>query len=229
MREKLLLLLRRYGIPLPSLNKEVLIDEELLRESADFLGKDLLAPFAFPGFIFQFSRGIGLDIDERRCRAVREEYNIPCQVWSPPDFLLLKDSVFLEPDYRYAREVLLKTVLNQPERFVFVGRESVLLSVVAEPGWREYSPLSVLTQLLYDVEDIFRVENQAFFPPGKSSMGMAFFSLRERRDVERFYTFLRRAFERKRQKLRAGGRVWEKRPSEMEPQELWEAYETTKR
>ncbi len=225
MREEVLRLVKKYKVPLSDLNKEVLVDEELLEEVAEFLGGNVTALFAFPGLIFRYRKGLGLDTDERKVRAVIEEYGVRGELWEPPSFSLETEAVYLEPDYRFARDTLLETLSLFPRRAVSVTRESVLLSVIAEPGWREYSPITVVAELFYDVEDAFRVDSASFFPRGKSSLGMVLFKLRRPYPrIREFLSFLKKVFNTKRKRVESGG----KRPWEMYPDELLEYFETTR-
>ncbi len=230
MKRDLLLLIKKYKVSLPSLNKEVLIDEELYDEISDFLPRSVTVPFAFPGFIFRYKTGTALDTDERKVEALKEEYGVRSILWEPPSFELYGDGIFLEPDYRFARETLVYSLINQPSSLVSVTRESVLLSIIAEPGWPEYSPITVLATLFYDVVDAFRVESQSFYPPGKSSMGIAFLHLKKPYPrIEEFYNFLKRLFLNRKKKVRVGSQKEEKRVDQMEPEELLELFETTNR
>ncbi len=225
----LLLLARKYRIPLSSLNKEVLVDEELLEEAVEYLPDEITAPFAFPGFIFREKGGVALETEEPRVRAVREEYGVDARLWTPPDFHSNTPGIFLEPDYRYSRDTLLTSLINQPTRMVIAARESVLLSLVAEPGWREYSPITVVVGCFYEVEDIFRVENQAFYPPGRSSMGMAFIRLRRPYHMmSSFVSFLKGLFTQRKKKVRVRGEVREERVDRLAPEDLLELFETTR-
>ncbi|NPA86749.1 MAG: hypothetical protein GXO00_01960 [Candidatus Diapherotrites archaeon] len=228
MKEELLSLIKKYKIPLTDLNKEVLVDEELLEEAAIFLDAPTTAPFAFPGFIFKFLEGTALENDERKLEAVTSEYGVPGELWEPPKVPLRDETIFLEPDYRYARDVLAHSLIAFPKRMVSVTRESVLLSLIAEPGWREYSPITVIASLFYEVNDAFRVETQKFFPPGKSSMGMAFLSLkRPYPRAEGFLHFLKNLFTQRKKKVKIGGVESDKRVDQMDPEELLELFETT--
>ena len=230
MKRDLLLLVKKYKVPLPSLNKEVLVDEELYDEIAGFLPESVTAPFAFPGFIFRYKKGTALDTDERKVKALEEEYGVPSILWEPPSFDLKDEGVFLEPDYRFARDTLIESLLNQPRSLVSVTRESVLLSIIAEPGWPEYSPITVLTSLFYDVVDAFRVESQAFYPPGKSSMGIAFLRLEKPYPrIREFYAFLKKLFLNRKKKVKVENQKEEKRVDQMDPEELLELFETTGR
>ncbi len=210
MRTEFLSIIRKYRVPLSDVDKEVLLDEDLYGEAASFLGESHVF-YAFPGFFFKFGRGI---CHERgvKARAVEGEFGVRCLEDVRP---FSGQRVFSEPEHGVARALVEEAVGSGIERGVFVARESVLIRLVAEPGWREYSPVSVISSLFYDVE-AFRVENQAFFF-GRSPMGMAF--LRRKKEFEgSFVEFLERVFRE--------GRVGGRRVEKTDPEEFLELYTT---
>ena len=228
MKRDLLRLVKRYRVPITTLNKEVLIDEELLEEASRYIDQPVTVPYAFPGFIFRWLQGFALETEERRLNAVKEEYKVLGDLFNPPYFPLVNESIYLEPDYRFSRDSLMISLLHQPKRLVVVTRESVLLSLIAEPGWREYSPITVISGLFYTVDDVFRLSNDSFYPPGKSSMGMAFIRLRRPYlKLDAFYRFLKQMFIQRKKKVKIGHLKMEKRVDQLSPEELLELFETT--
>ncbi len=227
-KDDLLRMMRQYRIPATDLDKEVLVDEKIVEELTDYIKKGVTAPFAFPGFIFRYTKGEGYEKDERKRKAVSEEFGIKVHSWDPPEYDLIFDNVYVEPEVKYAKDVIDITLQNLPEISIFVTRESVLLHLIAEPGWKEYGPSSVVFNIFYDVADSFRLPNDSFFPVGKSSMGVVIGErISKYRYIEEFYNFLKQAFSEKRKKLRVGEKVYDKRPLEIEPEEFLSIFETT--
>ncbi len=209
-------LMRKYKIP-PPLKKEVLVNKDLLEEAAEYL--DNFCVFqAFPGFIFLHGKGMALEIDERLLEAVKKEYGVDGKVW---DGRFGCYGLYLEVNVDMAKDVFERALVSFPERLVVVGRETLLIRIEAEPGWREYSPVSVVSQLFYRVDDIFALDNRDVYPP-RSGIGIAF--LKKERNYDRgelFLSFLRRVFSQRNKK------VLGERPERLSPEELLQRFETT--
>lgn len=210
MRLDLLRIIKKYKIPLSEINKEVLIDEELYHEAASFLDEPHIF-YAFPGFFFKFKNGFCHERG-RKALSISEEYGVDCiDIMEPKS----GSNVFAEPEHGEARDFIESAVFVGIDRGVFIARESILVRLIAEPGWREYSPLSVVTSLFYEI-DAFRVENQAFFF-GRSPMGMAFLEKKKYFNND-FVKFVRNIFKR--------GKIGSKRVEKIDPEEILEMYDS---
>ena len=214
----------KYRIPPSLLGKEVLVDEEILREHAH---DDVIFPFAFPGLIFRFTGGIALEDDPRLREALRSEYP-HVDVRGNPLAFPPGEHLFVEAPPQHVRPILLRGMeLGFPE-ISGVFRESVGIHLVAEPGWREYSPLSVLATLFYEVE-AYRLPADAFYPHPRGSM--AEFRMKRKREyprIKEFHAFLRRLFSEKRRKLSTLlPHAPDTRVFQAPPEMLLELFETT--
>ncbi|MDN5366684.1 MAG: rRNA (adenine1518-N6/adenine1519-N6)-dimethyltransferase [Candidatus Diapherotrites archaeon] len=217
----------KYRIPPSLLRKEVLVDTEFIEEFAGH--GDVVFPHAFPGFVFRYVGGTALDAEPMRS-ALRQEYPHVSVPDSEPEEFPSGVNVFVEAPPERTRDVITRAVLLGFEHVFGVARESVVLSVTAEPGWKEYSALSALVQTFYEVVDAYRLPSDAFYPHPRGSMAGFFFKrVREYGDVEGYYRFLQCIFQNKRKRLSNMGFDDDRRPFELEPRELLELYETTGR
>ncbi len=220
-------ILIKHRIPPSLLSKEVLADEEFLEEFAQ--RGDVLFPFAFPGLIFRYTKGIAVD-REPLASALREEYPKIRVVAKDPLAFPPYERVYVEAPPALARDVVVRAALLGAHEIYGVGRESFVATLVADPGVHGYNYVSAFIQTMYDVEDAYRLPSDAFYPVPSGPMGG--FVLARGRDVDRpedYLAFLRRVFTAKRKKLKNLGIEGERRPWEMEPEALYEAFETTER
>ncbi len=219
MRNEVLRLLYKYRIPPSELKKEVLVDRDLLQEIPD----DIHFPFAFPGLPFKFVHGVAWE-EGRKAEAVEKEYGV--EVRGRPLEFSGGERLYLEAPPERARDVLVRAAVEGYKTIVGVCRERLGVILTAEPGWPEYSPLTVLFSLLYDVE-AYRLPAQAFFPHPRGSM--AWIEARREREIEDpkgFFRFLQRLFKHKKKKLSNLLPVDdERRVVEVPPKELLKIYE----
>jgi len=220
-------LMIKHRIPPSLLRKEVLVDTEFLNDFAGF--GDVVFPHAFPGFVFRYVGGVALDEEPMRS-ALTQEYPHVTVLGRPPSDFPSGENLFVEAPPELSRDVIARGVLLGFERVFGVARESVIIDVTAEPGWKEYSAFSVLVQSFYEVVDAYRLPSDAFYPHPKGSMGG--FVLEKRKDypdVKGYFDFLKRIFRHKRKKLSSLGINDDRRPVDVPPEELLEIYETTAR
>jgi len=217
-------MLVRYRVPQSLLQKEVLVDTEFLEEFTRF--GDVFFPFAFPGLIFRYVGGIAADrsplLDPLRSlyphvRVTELFDNYP----SLP--------TFVEAPPRDVRSVLVNAVASDAPQIFGVARESVVATVVAEPGYPEYSALSAYVQTYYDIVDAYRLPSDAFYPVPRGSM--AGFVLRRVKGHDRhsfsYWKFLQKVFSNRRKKIDVRGNIYELRPADAEPEDLYRIFETT--
>ncbi len=220
-------LMIRYRIPPSLLRKEVLVDTEFLEEFAEF--GDVVFPHAFPGFIFRYVGGVALD-DEPMRSALRREYPGIAVLENPPEDFPAGKNLFVETPPERTKEIIVRGILHGYERIYGVARESVVLSLTAEPGWKEYSAAAAFLQTFYSVDDAYRLPADAFYPhPRGSVAGFVFSKVRDYDDLSGYYLFLTSIFSSKRKKLSNLGYKDDRRPFEIPPEELLELYETTVR
>ncbi len=189
-------LLVRYRIPPTLVGKPVVVAEDLLEEYAS--GGDIVFPYAFPGLIFRYTGGIALDDHPAKIRALQSEYP-HVRVLENPLRFPAGERLYVEAPPQRTRDVLVRGILLGFKEILGVARESVGIHITAEPGWREYGPLSVLAQYFYRIE-AYRLPNDVFSPTPKGPMAEIRMKAHRRvKGAERFYSFLRRVFsERKR-------------------------------
>jgi hypothetical protein len=217
-------ILVRYRVPHSLLQKEVLVDTEFLEEFTRF--GDVFFPYAFPGLIFRYVGGIAAD-DTRFHPALRALYpHIRITTLSSRYAAL---PVFVEAPPQSVRDVIATAVISDAPVIMGVARESVVASVVAEPGDPDYSALSAFVQTYYDIDDAYRLPSDAFYPVPRGSM--AGFVLKRVSDhdryAEKYWQFLRTVFTNKRRKIEWAGNTYEVRPQDAEPETLRRIFETT--
>lgn len=109
--------------------------------------------------------------------------------------------------YNISSQILF-TVFDQRDQvpeLVGMFQKEVAARVAAEPGSKTYGILSVLLQAFYDIEYLFDVEREAFFPPPKVVSGV----IRMRRNktinlgckTQNFVTTVKTAFNQRRKTL----------------------------
>lgn len=217
-------LLVRYRVPPTLIGKPVVVDEDLLRE---FARGDVVFPYAFPGLIFRFVGGTALDDHPVKLNALRSEYP-HIRVSPNPLRFPAGDRLHLETPPERTRDVLSRAMILGFSEIIGTLRESVAVHLVAEPGWREYGPLSVLAQYLYRIE-AYRLPNDAFYPTPKGPMAELRMVMHRRlEDPSSFYAFLKRIFQQRRRLLSSiipgapGVRV-----QDADPETLFEVFEST--
>jgi len=218
-------LMVKYRIPPSLICKEVLVDEEFIQDFAEY--GDAVFPHAFPGFIFRHVGGVAVDEGPMR-KALASEYPHVSVPDVPPSQFPSGENLFVEAPPERVRDIVARGVLLGFKRIYGVARESVIVDLTAEPGWKEYSALSALLQSFYKVEDAYRLPSDAFYPHPKGSMGgFVAEKVKEYSDVRGYYDFLKRIFRYKRKKLSSLGIDDPRRPMDVPPEDLFELYVTT--
>jgi len=110
--------------------------------------------------------------------------------------------------YYAATPIIEKTLAGSFRRAVFLVQKEVAARLTASPGSRDYSYLSIRTQLFANVEALFDVPPSAFRPPPKVDSTVVRFEPRNRAeelgiaDPARFLSFVSQCFRQKRKTLR---------------------------
>ncbi len=85
-------------------------------------------------------------------------------------------------------------------------QKEVAKRICSEPGTKDYGILSVLTQLMYETEYLFTVNEGVFFPPPKVKSGVIRITRKEDRvsdsEFGRIRTLVKMAFNQRRKQLR---------------------------
>jgi len=217
-------ILVRYRVPQTLLQKEVLVDTEFLEDFTRY--GDVFFPYAFPGLIFRYVGGIAADRPEL-LRPLSEMYPRIRVTELSDSYPALPTIVEAPP--RAVRDVVVNAVLGDAPYIMGVARESVVASIVAEPGYPEYSALSAFVQTYYDVLDAYRLPSDAFYPVPKGSMGG--FVLKRVRGHDRhaytYWKFLQQVFTNRRKKIALRGNIYDLRPADAGPADLYRIFETT--
>ncbi len=217
-------LLAKYRVPPTLVRKPVVVDEDLIKE---FAKGDVVFPYAFPGLIFRFVGGVALDDHPAKLNALRSEYTHITVLSDPLNFPRGR-TLYLETPPERTRDVLIRAMLLGFPEIVGTLRESIGVHLVAEPGWREYDPLSVLAQFLYKVE-AYRLPNDVFYPTPKGPMAEVRMVLHRRlENPSMFYAFLKKVFQHRRRLLSA---MFPGAPNvrvqDADPDTLFEVFEST--
>jgi len=115
------------------------------------------------------SKVIAVEIDEILCELLEEEYpkvEVICG-----DFLKAKLPKFNKlvslPPYFHSAAIMYKLLEQKFELGILVFQKEFGEKLVAEPGFEEYSALSVLTQCCFEAKIIQNVSPDSFFPKPK--------------------------------------------------------------
>ncbi len=156
------------------------------------------------------------------CEIDRESIDYLVNEMGVPDYQIIEKS-FLQLDlksismdpiaiignfpYNISSQILFNVFAQRDQVPELVGmfQKEVAARVAAKPGSKTYGILSVLLQAFYDIEYLFDVEREAFFPPPKVVSGV----LRMNRnqvtdlgcDVKQFTTTVKTAFNQRRKTL----------------------------
>ncbi len=206
LKEKLVDFCLKARVPLASLDKHVIVKEELLEEYARRLDNPVISEA--PCFLPEYTRARLLEPRENLRRTMVEMYGVEVvDSW--------EGDAFVNVSPKRARETLIDVMESPTNRVVFVARERVVNQALSEPGFPDYSPLTVLARLYFDLEG-FLLDSSWFYPPPPSPMGAL--EMERRRDpVPGFYRFLKRVFSSKE-------KIGDKRAFQMDPEELLDHY-----
>ena len=112
--------------------------------------------------------------------------------------------------YQVATPLLMNLLIDFPEvrRFCFTVQAEVGARITAEPGGKDYGPLSIVSQMLGEIETVARIPPQAFWPRPAVQSTMLRINIRERLqagpiDLAEFAALLRAVFDHRRKTLRA--------------------------
>lgn len=174
------------------------------------------------GIITQYLKNRGLhvkavEIDEDFCRYL-ESRNIEV---INEDFLELEINGKLPHvvagalPYSVSIPIMLKVIKNRNHfyRWLFVVQKEVAQRITSQPGRKSYSSLSILFQILFEVNKEFDINPSAFFPKPEVFSTVITGKKRENPDItvdREFERFLRDIFRYRRKNLRNNLRDYEK-------------------
>lgn len=112
--------------------------------------------------------------------------------------------------YQIATPLVMNLLLNAPwmHRMCFTVQAEVGQRILAEPGSRDYGPVSILMQFVCDVRVVARVGPQSFWPAPRVASMMLRADVRGHplggaEELRRFSLFVRSVFDHRRKKLRS--------------------------
>jgi 16S rRNA (adenine1518-N6/adenine1519-N6)-dimethyltransferase len=155
-----------------------------------------------------------VELDEEKVRYLLNKYPALEGKLIHDDFLQMEapfDSEFTVAGnfpYNISTQILFKILEWKDWVPVVIGmfQKEVAQRVAAPPGNKVYGVLSVLVQAFYNVEYLFDVSEQSFFPPPKVQSGVI--RLKRRMDIElmktekKFFLLVKTAFNQRRKTLR---------------------------
>ncbi len=155
------------------------------------------------------------EVDEESIEFLINELGVPDYQLLEQSFLRVKlAEVSTEPisiignfPYNISSQILFRVFdqRNQVPELVGMFQKEVAQRVASKPGSKSYGILSVLLQAFYDIEYLFDVQRDAFFPPPKVVSGV----LRMKRnkvsrlncDIDKFVQTVKTAFNQRRKTL----------------------------
>lgn len=233
--------------PTRTLGQYFLIRDDVARRMVEYAGVDsndvVLEPGAGLGSLTEHLVGrakkvYAVEKDAALCEVLRERYqNEPTIEVLEGDILKLDlpefDKVVASIPFSISSPLLYKLLLHEGGfgvAVLLVQREfAQRLSAI--PGSEAYGRLSVLTQVVADIEVLEVVHRDAFYPPPPVRASIVRLKEKGMRLVEdraKFFTFVTRAFDQRRKKLKRiftasaveNAALAEKRPEELRPDEF---------
>jgi 16S rRNA (adenine1518-N6/adenine1519-N6)-dimethyltransferase len=178
LREELLSLFERYSIkPKKKLSQSFLIDERVIEkevEYADVEGKDVLEVGAGVGFLTKklsekARKVVAVEKDARLVKILRN--SLPAVEVVEADFLKYdagKTQVIVSNvPYSISSPLTFKIAEIEFEHAVLCYQEEFARRMLAKPGTKDYSRLSVMSQLSFDIKFLQRVPRNCFLPVPK--------------------------------------------------------------
>ncbi len=157
------------------------------------------------------SKVVGVEIDENLLEVLRatfrgnENFTLIAGDFvhaKLPDF----NKVVSLPPYNISSEVLLRVLEQGPELCILAFQREFNEKIMAEPGFSEYSYLSVLTDYLYDRKILMHSIQPKFFFPKPESYSSLLKLVRKKRavkvkDFKKFALFMKHVFRYKNKNL----------------------------
>ncbi len=154
------------------------------------------------------------EVDSESVDYLAEHYPTPQLIVKEEDFLCadLKDDIptpFVligNFPYNISTEIIFKTLENRIQIPQLVGmfQKEVAERICAQPGSKIYGITSVLSQLYYENEYLFTVEEEAFIPPPKVKSGVLRMTRKEEIhtvDTDLLKKIVKAGFNQRRKKL----------------------------
>jgi 16S rRNA (adenine1518-N6/adenine1519-N6)-dimethyltransferase len=211
--------------PKKSLGQHFLTDHNIARKIADSLEVSKLPVLEIgpgTGMLTQYLLKAGhprfhvIEIDSEAARQLIEMNVIPENQLILADFLkfdldtLYQDRFNIIGNFPYniSSQIFFKVLSNrkQVDTVVCMIQKEVAIRIASGPGTKDYGILSVLLQAFYDIEYLFTVGENVFFPPPKVKSGV----IRLKRnqvefldcDEALFFRVVKTAFNQRRKTLR---------------------------
>jgi 16S rRNA (adenine1518-N6/adenine1519-N6)-dimethyltransferase len=191
--------------PNEKLSQNFCIDERLLVKMVDsaFLKKNdvVLEIGAGTGFLteklLEKCKVIAVEKDDTLADLLSKNFsNNKNFVLAHNDFLDLKTLKFNKivalPPYALSDDIMLKIFSYRPEIVVIVFQREFVRKLAAFPGLKEYSYLSVLTNLIFDSNVLIEnISPMSFFPKPSSYSSLLCLVLRKKQpEVKNFFDFI---------------------------------------
>ena len=215
------MILAKYGIvPSKTRGQNFLLDENTVRkevEAASITEDDVVLEVG-PGLgiltkelASRAGKVIAVEVEEAFVRMLKEELkdydNVEIIAGDAlrMDFPRFNKFVSNIP-YSISSPLLFKLMEYDFDKAVMILQEEFAWRLLAEPGLKDYSRLSVMVQIRCDVTQLFRVPKQLFFPSPKVDSMAVMLEPREDapeiKDFELFDTVVRAIFNQRRKKFR---------------------------
>ncbi|HDY72652.1 MAG TPA: ribosomal RNA small subunit methyltransferase A [bacterium] len=204
--------------PKKKLAQHFIISEDLIQrmlKEADLKAKDTVLEIGpGVGFLTQFllekSRVIGVELDEEMFDILEKRFS------KNKNFKLLKgnflstklpkfNKIVSFPPYHISGDILVKLFQEKFDLALLVFQREFCEKLLAEPGFKEYSYLSVLSDYLYEKEIVIRnIPPKSFYPKPEaysSLLKLTRKNVKGIKDFEKFAFFVKNLFRYKNKDL----------------------------
>ena len=157
-----------------------------------------------------------VEIDDESINYLHQNYPLLAHKIIHADFLKMNIDDYFKPPFAvignfpyHISNLILFKIFENRDKITFMSgmfQREVALRVTSPPGSKVYGILSVLIQAFFDVEYLFTVDENVFYPPPKVKSGV--FRIRRNNtkkldcDEKRFKTVVKTAFNQRRKMLR---------------------------
>jgi len=155
--------------------------------------------------LLEKSNVLAIEIDEVLCELLRKEIKEKNFKLICGDYLKEKNleynKVVSFPPYFISKKIMQKILREKPDLCALVFQFEFASKLVALPGFRDYSALSVLAQYNYNIELAGRIQAKQFFPKPKSDSAIILMKKKKvnkkARNEEEFSRFIEEIFRHK--------------------------------
>ncbi len=215
LREELLSLFERYALkPRKKLSQSFLVDERVIEkevEYADVEGKEVLEIGAGVGFLTRAlaekaKRVVAVEKDERLVKILRNSLPKSVEVVEA-DFLKYDAGktqvVVSNVPYSISSPLTFKIAEMEFEHAVLCYQEEFARRMLAKPNTSEYSRLSVMSQLSFEMKFLQRVPRNCFLPVPKVNSALIALTPRKERVDEISKELINLLFQHRNKTLRS--------------------------